>query len=86
MTEKLVKYRAPEEPPPSWSPSALATPDAPRDMRLARLAMIAGPAIGFALAAMLAVSFTLALSGGAGGAAIGGGHSATPARTAIFVL
>lgn len=86
MTEKLVKYRTPEEPPPSWSPGALAAPEAPREVRLARLAMLAGPVIGFALAAMLVVSFALAFAGGVGDAATGGRHAATATHTAIFVL
>ena len=86
MTEKLVKYRTPEEPPPTWSSSTLAIPDAPYEVHVARLATLAGPVIGFALAAMLVVSFALALAGGAGDAAIGGGHAPTARHTAIFVL
>ncbi|MCF3948522.1 hypothetical protein AiwAL_11570 [Acidiphilium sp. AL] len=74
MTERLVKYRTPKKPPPSRLSDAFAAPDAPGAMRLA---MLAGPAIGFALGAMLVVALALALAGGG---------AAAMTHTAIFVL
>lgn len=83
MNDKLLKSRPPEESP---APRPAATPlifAEPREGKLVRLGMIAGPIVGFALAALLAVSFGLALAGGAGNAALGQVHHN---RMAVFVL
>ena len=80
MTEKLVKCSVPGERSPTWRPSTLAAPDAPREVRLA------GSMIGIALVAMLVISFVLALAGHAGKVAIGDRHSGMPSRMATFVL
>jgi hypothetical protein len=87
MTEKLIRHRTPSPPPPV-PPYRGATPTAlaPRERQAGRLALIIGPAIGFALAASLAISFALALAGGAGAAALGTGHAAGAGRMAVFVL
>lgn len=84
MTEKLTKFRAPVEPPVTTTRVVSAPVHQQRAPE--RLALVVGPAIGFALAGLLAISLAIALAGGAGRAAIGAGSFRQPTRTAIFVL
>jgi hypothetical protein len=87
MTEKLINHR-PSAPATRLraDQSMVTTPPARHEHRVARLALIIGPAIGFALAASLAISFALALAGGAGQAALGDGPAHGSTRMAVFVL
>ncbi|MGC9269997.1 hypothetical protein [Acidiphilium sp.] len=87
MTEKLIGHRVPAPSPQSPPYRGMTTTATVRpDHDAGRLALIIGPAIGFALAACLAISFALALAGGAGEAALGSGHAVRPVRSAVFVL
>ncbi len=86
MTEKLIKQRKPAEPPSAPALPGLISAPPRRERTTARAALIIGPAIGFALAASLAISFALALAGGAGQAALGSTHDTGKARMAVFVL
>ena len=82
MAEKLIKYRTPVVP----SAAVPVVAPEPRFDQPGLVALIVGPTIGFALAAMLVISLALALDGGAGAAAIGAGHPTSPTRTAVFIL
>lgn len=84
MTEKLINQRTPADPPSQAR--VMLHPPAQHDQQAARWLMLIGPVIGFMLAACLAISFALALAGGAGEAALGTGHAGGPIRTAVFVL
>ncbi|MCW8306944.1 hypothetical protein AruPA_07835 [Acidiphilium sp. PA] len=86
MTEKLIKQRLPANPPSAPARPGLIAAPARRERNTGRAALIIGPAIGFVLAASLAISFILALAGGAGQAALGTAHSHGSARMAVFVL
>jgi hypothetical protein len=89
MSEKLINQKPGDRREPSAPPSPprtmIATTARP-ERRSAQWPMLIGPMIGFVLAACLAISFALALAGGAGEAALGGSHAAGPTRTAVFVL
>lgn len=85
MTEKLIKHRAPLEA-ATKPPTRLVEAPTRRELHPERLAMVVGPAVGFVLAAMLAISFALALAGGAGAAAVGSSDGLLSPRSAVFVL
>ncbi|MDD2878241.1 MAG: hypothetical protein PHT60_08770 [Acidiphilium sp.] len=86
MTEKLIKQRVPAIPPGGQPGRMITAPYPASKHHQGQLVPLIGPAIGFVLAAALAISFALALAGGAGEAALGGSHGARPARMAVFVL
>lgn len=86
MSEKLIKHRASAEPPRTQQNPIAPVPVPPRESHAGRAALIVGPAIGFVLAASLAISFALALAGGAGTAALGSDAVGQPTRMAVFVL